>query len=76
MRSETGTTVIEHGKLITGTGSDAIDDATVIVTDGRIAFAGAVADAPPVDPAARRLDAVDSRAPRARIPTPRSPSDE
>jgi imidazolonepropionase-like amidohydrolase len=57
MRSETGTTVIEHGKLITGTGSDAIDDATVIVTDGRIAFAGALADASPTDPSARRIDA-------------------
>ena len=45
MQSATGTTIIEHGKLITGTASEATDDATVIVTDGRITFVGSDRDA-------------------------------
>jgi imidazolonepropionase-like amidohydrolase len=57
MQSATGTTVIEHGKLIVGTGADATDGATVVVTDGRIVYAGADAGAPPTDGDARRIDA-------------------
>ena len=59
MQSATGTTIIQHGKLITGTGSDATDDATVVVTDGRITFAGPDLDAPPSPADAEVIDATD-----------------
>ena len=44
MRHEPGTTVVSGGRLFDGTGSAPIPDAAVVVTDGRIAWAGAARD--------------------------------
>ena len=57
MRRGTGTTVVEHGLLVDGTGRPPVTDGTVVVTDGRIRFAGAAAAAPPVPSDAKRIDA-------------------
>lgn len=43
------TTILHNAQLIDGTGGDPVADAVVIVEDGRIAWAGASADAPEVD---------------------------
>ncbi|MBL8826050.1 MAG: amidohydrolase family protein [Planctomycetaceae bacterium] len=57
MKTATGTTIITHGQLVDGTGRAPIQDATVIVHDGRITYAGPTASAPPVEPTAQRIDA-------------------
>ncbi|MFO0843652.1 MAG: hypothetical protein U0797_14855 [Gemmataceae bacterium] len=57
MRTATGTTVIRNGQLIDGTGKPPVRDAAVVVQDGRIAYAGPVAGAPPLPPDAARIDA-------------------
>ena len=57
MKSATGCTVITNGTVIIGTGAAAIPHATVIVRDGKIEYVGAAAQAPPVDPAAAKIDA-------------------
>jgi imidazolonepropionase-like amidohydrolase len=57
MRTATGTTVIERGQLIDGTGAPPVPDAVVVITDGRIAFAGPRARSPATPPGATRLDA-------------------
>ena len=53
----TGTTAVVNGRLIDGTGAAPVPDATVIVADGRIAYAGPAAGAPPLPPGANRIDA-------------------
>jgi imidazolonepropionase-like amidohydrolase len=57
MRLGFGTTVIEHGRLIDGTGTDAVDDATVVVVDGRVSYAGLATGAPAAPPDAVTIDA-------------------
>ncbi|HUQ69207.1 MAG TPA: amidohydrolase family protein [Planctomycetaceae bacterium] len=57
MRTATGTTRIHHGQLIDGTGRPPVADGTVIITDGRIAYAGPSAAAPPTPPDASTIDA-------------------
>jgi len=57
MKNATGTSAIVHGKLIDGTGRPPVGDATVVIRDGRIAFAGPVAQAPPLPPDTERIDA-------------------
>ncbi len=57
MKLATGTTVIRHGRLIDGTGAAPVADATVVVRDGRIAYAGRVDAAPELPPDARTIDA-------------------
>ena len=57
MKSATGCTVITNGTVIIGTGAAAIPHSTVIVRDGKIEYVGAAAQAPPVDPAAAKIDA-------------------
>ena len=57
MKTATGTTVITNGQLIDGTGAAPVADAVVVIEDGRIAYAGPVANARPVTPASRRIDA-------------------
>ena len=57
MRTATGTTRIEHGLLIDGTGKPALADGTVVIIDGRIAYAGPSAAAPVTPPDAKVLDA-------------------
>jgi imidazolonepropionase-like amidohydrolase len=57
MKTATGTTVIANGQLVDGTGRPPVRDAALVIRDGRIAYAGPAALAPPVEPGARRLDA-------------------
>ncbi|HUY33376.1 MAG TPA: amidohydrolase family protein [Pirellulales bacterium] len=56
MKTATGTTVIKHGQLIDGTGSPPVADATVVIVDGRIIFAGPVSAAPRVPPDTQEPD--------------------
>jgi imidazolonepropionase-like amidohydrolase len=57
MQTATGWSVVTNGQLIDGTGRAAVDDATVIVNEGRITYAGPAARAPQVPVDARRIDA-------------------
>lgn len=59
MRTGTGTTVVRNGQLILGTGAPPIPDGALVIRDGRIDFAGAARDLPPLDPGApvRQIDA-------------------
>src|SRR5262245_43374998 len=57
MKTATGTNVITNGKLVDGTGAPPVADAALVITDGRIAYAGPVAGAPPLPPDATRIDA-------------------
>lgn len=57
MKLESGTTLIHNGQLIDGTGAPAIPRATLVITDGRIAYAGPESGAPPTPADARRIDA-------------------
>ncbi len=57
MRTATGTTVVEHGLLVDGTGRPPVADGTVVVADGRIRFAGPAAAAPATPPDTTRIDA-------------------
>jgi len=57
MRTARGTTLIANGQLVDGNGGPAVADAAVVVTDGRIAYAGPVAGAPELPPDAGRIDA-------------------
>src|SRR5262245_31840003 len=57
MKTATGTTVISNGRLVDGTGAAPVADAALVITGGRITYAGPVAGAPPPPPDARRVDA-------------------
>lgn len=57
MKTAQGTTVINNGQLVDGTGRPAVADAALVVRDGRIEYAGAAAAAPRVPPEATRIDA-------------------
>ncbi|MBI2826392.1 MAG: amidohydrolase family protein [Planctomycetia bacterium] len=57
MKTATGTTVIERGQLVDGTGASAVPDSAVLIRDGRIAYAGPAACAPQAPPDAVRIDA-------------------
>lgn len=57
MKTATGTTIISNGLLIDGTGKPPVRDAALVLDDGRITYAGPVSQAPPLPPAARRIDA-------------------
>ena len=57
MNLSTGTTVITNGQLIDGTGAPPVKDGTVVVRDGKIAYAGPAVRAPEVEPGAARIDA-------------------
>jgi imidazolonepropionase-like amidohydrolase len=57
MKLASGVTVISNGQLVDGNGGPPVPDAMVVIRDGRIASAGSVRVAPPVEPDARRLDA-------------------
>jgi imidazolonepropionase-like amidohydrolase len=57
MKTATGTTIVHNGQLIDGNGGPPLDDAAVVIRDGRIAYAGPVAGAPAPPPDAERIDA-------------------
>ena len=57
MKTATGSTVVHGGQLISGTGDPAVNDATVVVEDGRITYAGESAGAPAVPDGAEVIDA-------------------
>jgi len=57
MKLAEGTTIVSNGQLIDGTGAPPVRDAALVITDGRVTYAGRVAPAPPVPADARRIDA-------------------
>ena len=57
MKTATGTTFITNGQLIDGTGAPAVPNATLVIKNGRIDFAGPAAPAPAVPSDAERIDA-------------------
>ena len=57
MKLQPGITVVKNGQLVDGTGKPAIPNATVIVQDGRITYAGSAEAAPQTPPDARVIDA-------------------
>jgi imidazolonepropionase-like amidohydrolase len=57
MKIAQGTTLIDGGQLVDGTGAAPIPQGAVVVRDGRIAYAGAAAGAPAVGPDAAHIDA-------------------
>ncbi len=57
MREGKGTLLIRNGCLVDGTASAPLPDGVVLVTDGRIRYAGPSAGAPAVPPGARLIDA-------------------
>jgi imidazolonepropionase-like amidohydrolase len=57
MKTAEGITVIANGQLIDGTGAPPVPDAVLLVRDDRVAYAGPVAQAPPLPAEARRIDA-------------------
>ena len=57
MQIATGTTIINNGQLIDGTGAPAVPNAALVIKNGRIEFAGPAAQAPAVPPDAERIDA-------------------
>lgn len=57
MKTASGTTLLENGQLIDGTGAPAVADAAVVVRDGRIVYAGTAAGKPALPPDVERIDA-------------------
>ncbi len=57
MKTATGTTLIHNGQLVDGTGRPAAPDAALVITDGRIVFAGPTAGAPQLAPDVGKIDA-------------------
>ncbi|RIK78316.1 MAG: amidohydrolase family protein [Planctomycetota bacterium] len=57
MKLASGTVLIKNGRLVDGTGAAPVDDAAVVIRDGRIAYAGSATSAPGVPADARKIDA-------------------
>lgn len=57
MKLQQGITFVHNGQLIDGTGKQAIPNATVVLEDGRITYAGLTEAAPRIPPNARMIDA-------------------
>jgi imidazolonepropionase-like amidohydrolase len=57
MKTAIGTTLITNGQLIDGTGKVPVPNASLVIRDGRIAYAGPAADAPALPPGTERIDA-------------------
>jgi len=55
MQNATSSTLIKNGKLIDGTGTDVVVDAALLITNGKISYAGPAADCPQND--AKTIDA-------------------
>jgi imidazolonepropionase-like amidohydrolase len=58
MKTAVGATFITNGQLVDGTGQPAIPDASVLIRDGRIVYAGPARQAPAPEPGAMRIDAL------------------
>jgi imidazolonepropionase-like amidohydrolase len=57
MKTAQGTTLITNGQLIDGNGNPPVVDATLLIRDGRIAYAGPSAAVPRTPPDALHIDA-------------------
>ncbi|HVL11662.1 MAG TPA: amidohydrolase family protein, partial [Gemmata sp.] len=57
MKLATGSTLIANGTLVDGTGRPPVRDAAVLVTDGKIAYAGSADHAPTLPAKMARIDA-------------------
>lgn len=57
MKTATGTTIISNGQLFDGTGAAPIPNATLVIDNGRITYAGPAALAPAAPRGATQLDA-------------------
>lgn len=57
MKTATGCTIISNGQLIDGTGAAPIPQATLVIENGRISYAGPAAGAPATPPDAIKIDA-------------------
>jgi imidazolonepropionase-like amidohydrolase len=57
MRTASGTTLIHHGQMIDGTGRAPMDDAALLIQNGRIAYAGPSAELPQLGPEVKKIDA-------------------
>ena len=57
MKTAAGTTLIANGTLIDGTGAAPVPDAALVITDGKITYAGPAAGAPELPREARKIDA-------------------
>ena len=57
MKLASGTTVVTNGTLVDGTGRPPVRDAALVVTDGKVAYAGPAAGAPQLPPGTARIDA-------------------
>jgi len=57
MKLALGQTVIANGQLVDGTGAPALADAVVVISDGKVAYAGPARGAPLVPADVRRIDA-------------------
>lgn len=57
MKTAQGTSVISNGQLIDGSGAAPVQNATVVIRDGRIAYAGVASEAPQFEADAARIDA-------------------
>ena len=55
MKCASGKTLITNGMLVDGTGNAPVQNAAVLIDDGKIAYAGAAADCPEKD--AETIDA-------------------
>lgn len=57
MKKGKGTVLIENGNLVNGTGAKPVPNGTVLAQDGKIVYAGPKQGAPPLPPAAKKIDA-------------------
>jgi imidazolonepropionase-like amidohydrolase len=57
MKSSKGQTLVTNGRLVDGTGAAAVLDASVLIRDGVIRYAGPASQAPELAPDAARIDA-------------------
>ena len=57
MKLASGTTIIQNGQLIDGTGAEAVANGVLVIQDGRILFAGSAEDAPIPPAEAEVIDA-------------------
>src|SRR5262249_47084215 len=57
MKTATGTTLIRNGRLIDGTGAPPVPDASLLIKDGHIAYAGPAAALPEPPPGRVEIDA-------------------